>query len=97
MKLTISSNALSNIREIWAYGENAIMVYLKNGKKFRVTSVRNIYSGNPYKFAAFYEEEIAIKAGDVSHPIWAAADLTSEGGETIESCLENALRLLNTI
>lgn len=96
MKLTIASNALSNIQEIWAYGENAIMVCLKNGKKIRVTAVRNIYSGNQYKFAAFYEEEVAIMAGDVSHYIWAAVDLTSEGGETVEHCLENALRLLNS-
>jgi hypothetical protein len=97
LKLTIASNALGNIEEIWAYGENAIMVCLKNNKKFRATAVRNIYSGNQYKFAAFYEEEIAVKAGDVSHFIWAAANLTSEGGETVEYCLENALRYLNAI
>ena len=97
LKLTIASNALGNIEEIWAYGESAIMVCLKNQKKFRVNAVRNIYSGNQYKYAAFYEEEIPIKAGDVSHFIWAAANLASEGGETIEHCLENALRYLNTI
>ena len=97
MKLTISSNALNNIQEIWAYGENAIMVCLKNGKKFRVTSVRNIYSGNPYKFAAFYEEEVPVEVMNATRFIWASVDLTSEGGETIEYCLENALRLLNTI
>lgn len=97
MKLTISSTALNNIQEIWAFGENAIMVYLKSGKKYRVTAVRNIYSGNQYKFAAFYEEEIAIKVTDKNNFIWASVDLSSEGGETIEYCLENALRLLNTI
>ncbi len=97
MKLTISSNALNNIQEIWAYGENAIMVCLKNGKKFRVTSVRNIYSGNQYKFAAFYEEEVPIQVMNATRSIWASVDLSSEGGETIEYCLENALRLLNTI
>lgn len=97
MKLTITSNALGNIEEIWAYGENAIMVYLKNSKKFRVTAVRNIYSGSQYKFAAFYEEEITIQAGETNHLIWSTVSLSSEGGETIEHCLENALRFLNTI
>jgi hypothetical protein len=97
MKLTIASNAVSNIAEIWAYGEHAIMVYLKNGKKVRVTAARNIYSGSPYKFAAFYEEEIVITVSEATQAIWVNISLASPGGDTIELCLENALRFLNTI
>jgi hypothetical protein len=97
VKLSIASNALSNIAEIWAYGENAIMVYLKNSKKYRVTAVRNIYSGSQYKFAPFYEQETVMNLPDGSSFLWANISLTSEGGETVEHCLENALRFLNTI
>ena len=97
MKLSISSNALSNIAEIWAYGENALVVYLKGGKKVRVTATRNIYSGSQYKFAPMYEEEITIEISEAKHAVWTSIALSSPGGDTIELCLENALRFLNTI
>jgi hypothetical protein len=97
MKLSIASNALNNIAEIWAYGENALVVYLKDGKKVRVTAARNIYSGSQYKFAAMYEAEINIEISEATHAIWTSIALSSAGGDTIEHCLENALRFLNTI
>jgi hypothetical protein len=96
MKLSIASNALNNISEIWAYNENTIMVYLKDGKKYKVTAVRNIYSGSQYKFVPFYEKETVITFQEGTYSFWATVSLASEGGETVEHCLENALRLLNT-
>jgi hypothetical protein len=97
MKLTISSNALSNIAEIWAYSDSSLVVYLKDNKKVKVTAARNIYSGSQYKFAAMYEEETTIDLPKTTHAIWASVPLSSPGGDTIEHCLENALRFLNTI
>jgi hypothetical protein len=95
MKLSIASNALNNITEIWAHGENAIMVGLRNGNRYRVTAIRNIYSGSQYKFAPFYEVETAVTIQEKAYSFWAVVSLPSEGGETIEHCLENALRFLN--
>jgi hypothetical protein len=70
---------------------------LKEGKKVRITAARNIYSGSQYKFAAMYEEEIIIELPNATHAIWTSVSLSSPGGDTIEHCLENALRFLNTI
>ena len=95
MKLAIAGNALNNVTEIWAYGENVIMVRLNDGRIFKVTAARNMYSASPYKFGAFYEEQVSLGEATKGKTIWTASDLASPGADTVEHCLENALRFLN--
>ncbi len=92
--MKISNNSLlSNITEIWSCGESLFRVQTRQGKVFRVTVAQNVYSGDSFKFKAFFEEQVF----QLGHQLWGAVAITAPGADSVRECLSNALETINGI
>lgn len=95
MKLSISGSSLNRVAEIWAYGENVLVVQLKDGKRMKLTAARNMYSSSSFKYVPFYEEQVMSGEAEGAKKVWVTLELPSLGSDTIEHCLEDALKYIN--
>jgi len=95
MKLSVSTQHMRNIAEIWTYGEQEFKVITKSGRTFKVITARNIYSGSSFKYNAMLEELVEVELAGLRQSLWISLLLSDPGGDTIESCLENGLQFIN--
>lgn len=95
MKLSVSTQHMRNIAEIWTCGEQEFKVITKSGRTFKVITACNIYSGSAYKYNEMLEELVAVELAGIRQSIWISLPQSSPGGDTIESCLENALKFID--
>lgn len=91
----VSKDRFPNIKEIWGYGTNTIVIHTVNGKRIKITAAQNIRSGSISKYSARYEEMKEVQTGDKIIEIWVDAHYSWYDGDTVEECLLGALAMLD--
>lgn len=95
MPIKVSKDDFLNIREIWGYGPNTIVIYTVDGRHIKITAAQNIKSGSATKYSAEYEEMKEVKIGDKTIEVWVNAHYPWRDGDTVEECLLGALALID--
>lgn len=95
--INIKKNNYRVIEEIWEYSSNSILIYLKTNKVIKVTALRNILGEVNENYDAYYEELVTLTINSREINVWAEMEQGKIYGDTIEECLQLAIKDLDLV
>ncbi len=92
LPINIKKDVYPEVAEIWGISSNSIVLNMVDGREVKITASHNIKSGAIPQYYADYEERVEFEIGGKIYKVWAEATYPWQDGDTIEECLELAIR-----